>query len=162
MIAAAFPDDMSSHESACPAMKPLDFQKAVSVFHKAVALDGRERDRYLSEACGDDAALRRHVANLLEHDEQTSRLGDGPDPAMDRDDTVTQHHNTVSIGEGPGSRIGPYKLLQKIGEGGFGVVYMAEQTNACRAPKSSPENSSSQGMDSKEVIASIRGGAAGT
>src|SRR4051812_9682190 len=55
------------------------------------------------------------------------------------------------IAEGPGARIGPYKLLQEIGEGGFGVVYMAEQQEPVR--RKVALKIIKPGMDSKEVIA---------
>ena len=56
------------------------------------------------------------------------------------------------IAEGPGSRIGPYKLLQQIGEGGMGVVYMAEQDRA-RPPHASRSRSSSPAWTPRQVIA---------
>src|SRR5438067_1505898 len=55
------------------------------------------------------------------------------------------------VAEGPGSRIGPYKLLQQIGEGGFGVVYMAEQQEPVR--RKVALKIIKPGMDTKEVIA---------
>src|SRR5438270_250516 len=55
------------------------------------------------------------------------------------------------VPEGPGSRIGPYKLLQQIGEGGFGVVYMAEQQEPVR--RKVALKIIKPGMDTKEVIA---------
>lgn len=55
------------------------------------------------------------------------------------------------VAEGPGARIGPYKLLQEIGEGGFGVVYMAEQQEPVR--RKVALKIIKPGMDSKEVIA---------
>ena len=54
-------------------------------------------------------------------------------------------------GEGPGTRIGPYKLLQQIGEGGFGVVYMAEQKEPVK--RRVALKIIKLGMDTKEVIA---------
>jgi hypothetical protein len=51
--------------------------------------------------------------------------GMGPTPARDRDTETPEHRNSPI--EGPGTHIGPYKFLQQLGEGNFGIVYMAEQ-----------------------------------
>ena len=89
--------------------------------------DPAERARFLDEACGADATLRERVEKLLRAQEeiggflaQTSRksLGLGSGQTKGMPDPLT---------EKPGDKIGRYKLLQQIGEGGCGVVYMAEQ-----------------------------------
>jgi serine/threonine protein kinase/tetratricopeptide (TPR) repeat protein len=75
---------------------------------------------YLDEACGADSQLRRRVEILLHaHAESDSLLDDLPSvPAATVDAPIT---------EGPGTVIGPYKLMEQIGEGGMGLVYVAEQ-----------------------------------
>ena len=55
------------------------------------------------------------------------------------------------VGEAPGDRVGPYKLLEQIGEGGFGVVFMAEQERPVRRPVALKVIK--VGMDTKEVVA---------
>ncbi len=98
---------------------------------------GAERQAYLDGACGDDAELRSRVEALLaSHDEATGFL---EDPAV-----------SVSREE-PGARIGNYKLLQEIGEGGMGVVYMAEQEKPVR--RMVAVKVIKLGMDTKQVIA---------
>ena len=103
------------------------------------------RTSYLQLACGDDAALHERVVALLQvADEEDGFLEEPPAGFVD---TV----NMPPITEREGSLIGPYKLLQQIGEGGFGVVYMAEQTKPVR--RKVALKIIKPGMDTKEVIA---------
>ena len=85
-----------------------------------------ERAAYLDGACGPDAALRALVAGLLAaHDDAGSFL---EQPLFEPAPTVDQPPDR----EGPGAVIGPYKLLQEIGAGGMGTVFMAEQMQPVR------------------------------
>src|SRR5437660_2064755 len=99
-----------------------------------------ERLRFLTNACGKDAALLARVQALLRADEfGESFLPEQPKAAV------------VPITEKPGDRIGRYKLLQQIGEGGCGTVYMAEQTEPVR--RRVALKVIKLGMDTKQVIA---------
>ena len=104
-----------------------------------------ERAAYLDGACGDDLALRAQVEALLQHHTADSFL---ERPAAGGD---TLRHGEGFVAEGPGSVIGRYKLLQKIGEGGMGVVYMAEQTEPVR--RKVALKIIKFGLDSRQVIA---------
>jgi hypothetical protein len=95
-----------------------------------------ERAAFLEGVCGGDVELRHRVEALLRAREQSSDLldpsgrdsGSTTPPTADPAIGAVEHRpGARSIVEGPGSRIGPYKLLQQIGEGGMGFVYMAEQ-----------------------------------
>jgi len=99
-----------------------------------------ERLGFLTSACGKDAALLARVQALLRADES----GESFLPEQPR-------ATVVPITEKPGDRIGRYKLLQQIGEGGCGVVYMAEQTEPVR--RRVALKVIKLGMDTKQVIA---------
>src|SRR5260370_17263769 len=93
----------------------------VDLFAAAIALPVAERAAYLDRACSGDPDLRQRVEGLLkEHDD----LGDFP---KKRPSKGAAEGGPRAIGEKPGDRIGHCKLRQQIGEGGYGVVYMAEQ-----------------------------------
>jgi non-specific serine/threonine protein kinase/serine/threonine-protein kinase len=86
---------------------------------------GPDRAAFLDDVCGCNAELRQRVDRLLRaHDDAASFL---ESPAVEATATTGQ-----SLSERPGTLIGPYKLLEQIGEGGFGVVYMAEQHQPVR------------------------------
>jgi len=105
-----------------------------------------ERDAYLDEACGEDKKLRADVEALLKaHYEAGKSFLNGP--PVDIGGTL----DAPPLTEGPGTRIGRYKLLQLIGEGGFGVVYMAEQEEPIR--RRVALKIIKLGMDTKQVIA---------
>src|SRR4051794_22024986 len=87
--------------------------------------DPAERSAYLGEVCGDDAGLRQRVSSLLaEHEQLGSFLELRPPTSAATIDR--------QLPERPGTQIGPYKLREQIGEGGFGVVYVAEQEKPVR------------------------------
>jgi eukaryotic-like serine/threonine-protein kinase len=87
--------------------------REVTVFNEALALSASERDAYLNEACRDDPALRSRVASLLAAHRAAGGFLQEPPAGASR---------LASSEEKSGDRIGRYKLLEQIGEGGCGVV----------------------------------------
>ncbi len=107
------------------------------------------RAAYLDGACGTDAALRRRVESLLHAVESAGDFLEQPPTGLMAGDGSTLPVTLPS--EKPGERIGRYKLLQQIGEGGCGVVYMAEQEEPMR--RRVALKVIKLGMDTKSVIA---------
>ena len=111
------------------------------------------RAAYLDEACGDDADLRRRVAVLLAAFGQAGSFLEQPAANTGATSEAPQAGPSLSnaLAEGPGAVIGPYKLLQQIGEGGMGTVFMAEQTHPVQ--RKVALKIIKPGMDSRQVIA---------
>src|SRR5262245_9671101 len=102
-----------------------------------------ERAAYLDRACGDDADLRRGIERLLEaHAEADSFFATPP--------AVAAANTDPGAGAG-GAVVGPYKLLEVIGEGGMGTVWLAQQTEPVRRLVALKVIKA--GMDSRQVVA---------
>ena len=117
-----------------------------SVFTEALRLPPEERDRYLDGACKGDIEFRRRVEALLLTYEYAGDFLERP--AAER--PIKAPHVLGTI-EKAGDHIGHYKLLEQIGEGGGGVVYMAEQEKPVR--RLVALKIIKPGMDTKSVIA---------
>ncbi len=118
----------------------------MSIFSDAVACDSPEaRAAHLDRACGDDAAVRAQVEELLKAHEEAGDFLKGRESPADFASLTDK-----SPREAVGTIIGPYKLLEQIGEGGMGVVYMAEQVRPVR--RRVALKVIKPGMDTREVI----------
>src|SRR5438132_13276989 len=124
---------------------PETLSKAEGIFHAALAIDvADERSAYLDAACGNQHELRRRVEALLRRYTEAQGPLDRAVPSL----VATMDD---PIAERPGTVIGPYKLLEQIGEGGFGVVFMAEQTHPVR--RKVALKVLKPGMDTRQVVA---------
>src|SRR5690349_3642288 len=117
---------------------------AEEIFHQALARPPAERLAFLAAACaGNEPLLRRVQALLHAHDNPGGFLAEQPPlPAPTIDDPIQ---------ESPGTRIGPYKLMEQIGEGGMGLVFVAEQQQPVR--RRVALKVIKPGMDTRQVVA---------
>ena len=116
-----------------------------AIFDAAIQLKkGPEREAYLAQACGEDSKLRADVEALLQAHEAKSLIDE---PIFDIDVTLDA---SPSI-EGPGTKIGRYELLELIGEGGMGLVYLAGQKTPVK--RQVALKIIKPGMDSRQIIA---------
>jgi eukaryotic-like serine/threonine-protein kinase len=124
--------------------------------------DPVERAVYLDHTCGDNLTLRQSVeALLMAHEQRAGSLkpharqadagptADSGEPAVGTTQSMASMPHPII--EGAGSRIGPYKLLQEIGQGGMGSVFMAEQEHPIR--RRVALKIIKLGMDTDQVIA---------
>jgi serine/threonine protein kinase/Flp pilus assembly protein TadD len=116
------------------------------IFEAAAKLPVEQRGAYLQEACAGDTALRARIEGLLKAHEGAGSFME--EPAAPARKTIVL---TLPPDEKAGDKIGNYKLLQQIGEGGCGVVYMAEQEEPVR--RRVALKVIKLGMDTKSVIA---------
>ncbi len=123
---------------------PADPKLVRDLFLAAAELPAADRVTYLTDHCGDDAELRAAVERLLAAHEQPASVLVRPAPGMPATDDA-------SISERPGTTVGPYKLMEQIGEGGFGLVFVAEQIQPVK--RKVALKVIKPGMDSKQVIA---------
>src|SRR5262245_13037357 len=124
---------------------PADLHQARELFLHAVGkLPPARWESYVAEACEGDTALRQQVMHFLEvHREAGSFLeGPAPGPAATTDDPIQER---------PGTVIGPYTLREQIGEGGMGLVFVAEQQQPVR--RKVALKVIKPGMDTRQVVA---------
>jgi WD40 repeat protein len=136
---------MMNEEPAHPGAASVE-----AIFNTALGLPPGERDAYLAGACGGNLPLRQRVEVLLRAHEAAGKFL--PENPGGRPGSLAAGVSAaLPVTEKPGDRIGRYKLLQQIGEGGCGVVYMAEQEEPVR--RRVALKVIKLGMDTKSVIA---------
>ncbi len=121
----------------------LDHDRIESILVAALELESpAERQSYVQEACGGDLTLQRQVEELIENHLQAGGF-------LNVEDESTPDPETIP--ETVGSMVGNFKLLQKIGDGGFGVVFLAEQKQPIR--RIVALKVLKPGMDTSQVVA---------
>jgi hypothetical protein len=109
--------------------EPLDperWRRVCALFAAALRYGPAEREVLLDAGCADDPQLRAAVEQLLASDARSTGDDGSPNPP------TASAIPFRPIAEGPGDRIGPYKLLQRLGECGMGMVYLADQDQPVR------------------------------
>lgn len=126
-------------------MTPRQRARAREIFQQLLDLPEGEQERALDAACPDDAEVRAMVLDMLREDR--ARGGDDFAPLVS---PLDASQLAASIAESPGMWIGPYRIVSVLGEGGFGTVFLAEQSTpihrqvALKVVK--------LGMDTRQVI----------
>jgi non-specific serine/threonine protein kinase/serine/threonine-protein kinase len=146
---------------------PEHLRRIFSIFEEALELPPGKRAEYLDAACGDDADLKTRVNQLLEASGKPGGILDEPllspaAPFLDSPPQPTSSPSQDSSSESaspgppgsglhPGESLGPYRLLRKIGEGGMGEVWLAEQAAPLR--RQVALKLIKAGMDTRQVVA---------
>src|SRR5262249_40336877 len=119
--------------------------RAKSIFLNAAEIPSAAgRHAYIAAQCGGNEAVRREVEELLRHHADAGDFLVSPPVA------TALTIDAPAVSECPGTTIGPYKLLEEIGEGGFGVVFMAEQTQPVR--RKVALKVLKPGMDTRQIV----------
>jgi serine/threonine protein kinase len=128
-------------------------QSEQAIFDAALRLPPGERSTFLEKTCGADSQMRQRVAaRLAAHPPTHPSAPSGPSGTVVTDEDATIGETVaLSSEEAPGDVIGRYKLLEKIGEGGFGLVYVAEQTEPVK--RRVALKIIKLGMDTRQVVA---------
>lgn len=121
-----------------------------SIFQVACSIESTQvRQIYLQHVCGSQPELLQRVSRLLQLQAESPLFLEAPACSMTA--TVQQPVPTVTASDTSGQWIGPYRLLEQIGEGGMGVVFMAEQREPVR--RTVALKVIKPGMDTREVVA---------
>src|SRR5881296_3612693 len=127
----------------------MNSSREEALFTLAVEKPAAERAAFLDRECSGDVELRQRIEALLgAHDKAEEFLNEPPAAVSSKTFVITT--GMIPITEKAGDRIGRYKLLQQIGEGGCGVVYMAEQEERVR--RRVALKVIKLGMDTKQVV----------
>ncbi len=134
--------------SQIPSAMPATPNREEALFQAALLLTGAERATFLNGACHGDTALRERLEALLAaHDQPGGALAESEPAAK----ATMKLEFTDAPDESIGQKVGRYKILERVGEGGCGVVYVAEQTEPVR--RRVALKVIKLGMDTKAVVA---------
>ncbi len=130
-------------------MNPERWSKVKDIFAEAIARPERERVAFVAGACGDDAELLRDVRQLLEGHAEAERHGTAGSTVTDR--AAAER----AASEDVGATIGQYKILQAIGRGGMGSVFLAVRADDTFRKRVALKLMK-RGMDSEDLIRRFR------
>src|SRR5262249_7178044 len=123
--AALLPPSLGmSERDSTPDAAPQYWERLNQIFHAAVALDARDRTRFLDRACAEDAGLRAEVEQLISAHERAA--GFIEDPAVACVATWLDDESPAPVA---GWRLGSYRVEREIGQGGMGTVYLAHRAD---------------------------------
>src|SRR5512140_349112 len=135
-------------QNQTPARPELpDPNREEALFHGALALPADQRSAYVQQACGGDSELRRRIDLLLQSNDRAAEFLQPAGSAGEGPTRVVAEPATEKAGD----FIGPYKIREKLGEGGCGAVYVAEQIRPVR--RRVALKVIKLGMDTRNIIA---------
>ena len=104
-------------------MSPERLKKVEEIYHAVLEVSPPERDSFLQDNCGDDEELKQEVISLLSYENEFDSLIDSAPKSLVEEIFAPKETSSFT-----GKVINQYKIEKKIGEGGMGAVYLAQDT----------------------------------